>query len=146
MILPPEMYTSLQRGVIDGVQTINMLIDVFKLYEVSPYITEMPNSMGGFEMVGLNMDAFNKLEKNYQDIILEAAKEAELFSFEYGRKEEDEIQEKLTKVAKYYVQTPEEYKAFVDATSPLIPEVREYSGPLGRELMDTIQKIKLQKQ
>ena len=144
-VLPPELYTSAQRGIIDGVATINMLVDVFKLYEVTPYITEMPNSNPTFVIMGLNLDKYNKLSKQHQDIIIQAAKEAEAFSFEYGRKQEDELQQKLTAVGKYYVQTPEEYQAFVEIAQTLVPEMREYSGPMGRELMDALQKVKQQK-
>jgi TRAP-type C4-dicarboxylate transport system substrate-binding protein len=145
MILPPEIYTSAQRGIIDGVVTINMLVDVFKLYEVTPYITEMPNSMGAYVIFGLNMNTFNKLNKKHQDIIIQAGKDAELFSYDYGRKQEDELQQKLSEVGKYYVQTAQEYQAFVDIAQTLVPEVREYSGPLGQELMDAIQKVKQKK-
>jgi len=144
MILPPELYTSAQRGIIDGVATINMLVDVFKLYEVTPYITEMPNSMASFVLFGLNMNTFNKLDKKYQDIIIQAGKDAEVFSWEFGRKQENELQQKLSEVGKYYVQTPEEYQAFVDIAQTLVPEMRKYSGPLGQELMDAIQKVKKQ--
>ncbi len=91
------------------------------------------------------MNTFNKLNKKHQDIIIQAAKDAELFSYDYGRKQEDELQQKLSEVGKYYVQTPEEYQAFVDIARTLVPEMREYSGPLGRELMDTVQKVKQKK-
>ncbi|MFC1863544.1 TRAP transporter substrate-binding protein, partial [Thermodesulfobacteriota bacterium] len=141
-ILPPELYTSAQRGIIDGVGAINMLVDVFKLYEVMPYITEMPNSMGAVVVFGLNMDRFNKLDEKYQQIILQSAKEAELFSYDYGHKQEIELKQKLMKVGKYYVQTPEEYNAFLDISRTLIPEIREFSGPLGSELMDIVQEVK----
>jgi len=144
MILPPELYTSAQRGIIDSVGTINMLIDVFKLYEVHKYITEFPNSMGAVTIIGLNMNAFEKLDKKYQEIILQAGKEAEAFSWEYGRKQEDELQQKLKKLTNYYVQTPEEYKVFLDSIWPIVPEARKHSGPLGEELMDIIQKTKKQ--
>ena len=144
MILPPEIYSSAQRGIIDGVVTINMLVDVLKLYEVTPYITEMPNSMGAFVLFGLNLDKFKQLDKKYQDIIVQAGKDAEAGSWEYGRKQESELQQKLSELGKYYVQTPEEYKAFVDIAQTLVPEVRKHSGPLGQELMDTIQKVKAQ--
>jgi len=144
MILPPELYTSAQTGIIDGVATINMLIDVFKLYEVLKYITEFPNSSSAFIQFGLNMNTFNKLDKKYQGIILQAAKEAEAFSWDYGRKEEDELRKKLEKLTNYYVLTPEEYKVFLKYGWKVVPELRKHSGPLGQELMDVIQKVKNQ--
>lgn len=144
MILPPELYTSAQRKIIDSVLTINMLIDVFKLYEVHKYITEFPNSMGAYVVFGLNMNVFNKLDKKYQEIILQAGKDAELFSWDYGRKQEDELQKKLAGLTDYYVLTPEEYKVFQDFFSKISPEVSKHSGPLGQELMDVILKVKNQ--
>ena len=145
MILPPELYTSAQRKIIDSVGTINMLIDVFKLYEVHKYITEMPNSMGQYVFYGLNGNTFNKLDKKYQDIIIQAGKDAEVWSYHYGCKQEDELEKKLAGLTDYYVQSPEEYKFFVDNYGwKVAPEARKHSGPLGAELMDVIQKVKNQ--
>ena len=105
----------------------------------------MPNSMGAYVLFGLNMSAFNKLSKKHQDIIIQTGKDAELFSYDYGRKQEDELQQKLSEAGNYYVQTAEEYQAFVDIAQTLVPEVREYAGPLGQELMDAVQKVKQKK-
>jgi TRAP-type transport system periplasmic protein len=141
-VLPPELYTSAQRKIVDGICTINMLTDSFKLYEVQKYITEFPESMGQLVCFGLNMDVFNKLDKKTQDIIIQAGKEAETFSWDYGRKEENALRQKLSKLMNYYILTPEENKVFDAIADKLAPEVLAYSGPLGKELADAITKVK----
>jgi TRAP-type C4-dicarboxylate transport system substrate-binding protein len=144
-ILPPEMYSSAQRKIIDGVATIIMLVDAFKLYEVQKYITEMPGANGTLVCYGLNMDVFKKLDKNVQDIIIQAGKDAEAFSWDYGRKEEETLRKKLSKVMNYHVLTAEEFKPFEAINEKVAPEVVTYSGPLGKELAEAIMKVKKSK-
>ncbi|MBI4768629.1 MAG: TRAP transporter substrate-binding protein DctP [Deltaproteobacteria bacterium] len=144
-VMPPELYAAAQRGIVDGVCTINMLVDAFKLYEVQKYNTIFPGKMTPYASVGLNKAVFNKLDKKTQDIIIQAGIEAEAYSWDYGRKEEAALQQKLSKLMKYHILTPEEMKPFEAIIDKLAPEVIEYSGPLGKELAEALLKVKKSK-
>jgi TRAP-type transport system periplasmic protein len=144
-VLPPELYAAAQRGIVDGVVTINMLVDAFKLYEVQKYNTEFPGKMAPYASVCLNKAVFNKLDKKTQDIIIQAGIEAEAYSWDYGRKEEAALRQKLSKLMNYHILTPEELKPFDAIADKIAPEVIEYSGPLGKELAEVLLKIKKSK-
>ena len=141
-ILPPELYSSMQRGIIDGVGTILELVALLKLYEVGPYVTELgPVGCGALVTLSMNLKKFNSLKKEHQDVIVEAGKKAELYSFEYGRKMEEDLRKKVGAQAKYLRLTIEETRPFLEATKPLKAEMRDYVGPLGKEFMDVLDKV-----
>jgi TRAP-type C4-dicarboxylate transport system substrate-binding protein len=141
-ILPPEIYPSLQKGVIDGMDTVLDLVWFMKYYEVAPYITERTGTESALVIWGMNMKKFNSLDKKYQEIILGASREAELYSFDYGRKSEEKMRKEIATKAKYIMLTPAEVRPFLDAIAPVRKEMRGYCGPLGNELMDVLEKIK----
>jgi TRAP-type C4-dicarboxylate transport system substrate-binding protein len=142
MILPAEVYSSLQKGIIDGVSGILELIGTLKYYEVAPYITEFPDTEVTLLTYGMNMKKFNSMEKQYQDVILQVSREAELYSFNSGRKYEAQIRKEIVTKAKYLMLTPEEVRPFLEAVQPVKKEMREYCGPLGNELMDVLEKMR----
>ena len=142
MILPPELYSSMQRGIIDGVGTILELVGLLKLYEPGQYVTEWgPTGCGSLVSISMNLDKFNSLKKEYQDVIVEAGKKAELYSFDYGRKMEEELRKEMAAKAKYVRLTLEETQPFLDSVKPLQKEMKEYVSPLGLEFMDVLQKV-----
>lgn len=134
-MLAGELYTSLQRGVIDGLISNMTIIYGFKLQEVAPYLTEFPNLIGSVVILGMNLDRFNSLKKEQQDVVVAAAKSAEKFCFDETRKMEAILREKLKKSSKYVIATPEQVRAYLTKTDPLKEEIRSEIGPLGKELM-----------
>jgi TRAP-type transport system periplasmic protein len=71
-----EVYSSLQRGVIDG--AIGSLAGQknSKWYEVCKYTTRMAEAFG-MDRICINKDAFNKLDKDVQDGLIRAIKQYE---------------------------------------------------------------------
>lgn len=70
-----EAYTSLQTGVYDGCINPTSACFNFKIQEVAPYVIKMNF---GAQMAGaltMNLDKFNSLPKEVQDIIVEVGKE-----------------------------------------------------------------------
>lgn len=69
----PELYSSLQQGVIDGQENDLGTIHDLKIYEVQDYILET-NHGAIVDLFYLNLDWFNSLPSEYQDIITNVAK------------------------------------------------------------------------
>jgi len=70
-----EMYTAMSTGVIEG--TMNQVISMYemKFYEVCPYQNYWPMP-SAFYVNFTNLDAFNDLPPDVQDILLQAANDA----------------------------------------------------------------------
>ena len=76
IIAGPEMYLALQRGTVDGVFiTSTRGVEVSKAYEVCKYWTRIPIVVGAqFGMV-INLDRWNSLPSDIQQILIEVAQE-----------------------------------------------------------------------
>ncbi len=72
MLIPMnDNYISLQKGVIDAMGAPWMVVQGFKIYEVTKYYTLVPMFNGYFTM-GMNKDTWNKIPKDIQDKIMKA--------------------------------------------------------------------------
>lgn len=73
----PEVYTALQTGLFDALIAFVSIMDALKLYPVAPYYVQV--GFGSMTIVGLtmNLNSFNKLPKEVQDIIVEVGRETE---------------------------------------------------------------------
>jgi TRAP-type C4-dicarboxylate transport system substrate-binding protein len=59
-----EFYLALERGTVDAVvQDTNGMV-VFQLYQVAPYITEIPGNANSAMVVVMNLDSYNSLPAN----------------------------------------------------------------------------------
>jgi len=141
MILPPELYPSLQRGVIDGVCTIASLIVGFKLYEPAPFVTELLDTSGSLVVMTANTEKFSRLSAADQALIRKAAIDAEKFSYDYGLNLEIKMRGMLKAKSKYVAFSEEQKKTLLDARGNLKAELLDYAGPLGVELMNVFQSI-----
>jgi len=65
---PPEVYESIEKGVISGYIFEPSGITNFSLEEVTSYYTDLPMYDGPFALI-MNLDQWNSLPKEYQDII-----------------------------------------------------------------------------
>lgn len=66
----PEMYTNLERGVIDGQAIPVEAMVAFKLHEVVKHVT-MVNAGGATYLIAMNMKTWNSLPPDIQKIIME---------------------------------------------------------------------------
>lgn len=141
MILPPEMYNAMQTGVVDACGSILDLVALLKLYEVGPYVTEWPNTTIATMLLGMNQKKFNSLDKKYQEILVNTAKEAEQFSFKYGVEKEKKTWEQIAPKIKRRTLTKEEVQVWMKAALPVYKEARKYCGPEGEEMIDIFDKM-----
>lgn len=71
----PQMYGQIQTGVGDGTMIIGTGAYPLKLHEVAPFITKVdtgPLSFGGF---GVNLDTYNSLPEDVQQVLAELGRE-----------------------------------------------------------------------
>lgn len=95
---PAEMYLGLQSGTIDAAITGITSIEQRKLWENSKYVTVAGSSFGVFA-VNMNLQTFNKLSKDNQNALLQAAAEVQQWSLERSIKEDNQSEDFLkTKV------------------------------------------------
>jgi len=115
-----ECYSSLEKGVIDGLLTSIFCMHDFKLWEVAKYSTwwdfaYMPS------YTAVNLDAFNKLPKDLQNILLEV-----------GAEYQDKIQRQLLNYN--YKVTCEGFRIYgstvTGVTSDLRAQIRDKCKPI----------------
>jgi len=72
-IAPAEIYTALQRGVIDGACMPFYVFGEWGFFEVTKYVSLPPVFGNWWVDWACNLDAWNKLPKEYQDILQDEA-------------------------------------------------------------------------
>lgn len=140
-ILPPELYTSVQKGIVDAAASIPELVALLKLYEVAPFLTEYKNISTSMQIVSMNKKKFNSLDPKYQEVLLQAANEMALYSFQYGMEKEKELLSKMRTTCTLVELTPKEYPEVMEAWRTIYPEARKGMGPLGNQLLDMLDEI-----
>ncbi|WP_211299394.1 C4-dicarboxylate TRAP transporter substrate-binding protein [Pukyongiella litopenaei] len=71
----PDFYNSISTGLYDGIITFESVIAPYKFYEVAPYITKI--NFGGqyASALTVNLDTWNSLPEDLQQVIVEVADE-----------------------------------------------------------------------
>ncbi|MBU4576135.1 MAG: TRAP transporter substrate-binding protein DctP, partial [Proteobacteria bacterium] len=121
VLLPsPEQYMALQRGTIDGTLNPLYMAQTYKLKEVIKYIMVPPVGFGLGDTY-VNLDAWNKLPTNLQEIVRQAAVDAALkyYKVEYDKLESHDIKEAEKVGVKVLKLSPAELKAIRKAAEPL---------------------------
>ncbi|KPQ05100.1 MAG: TRAP-type C4-dicarboxylate transport system, periplasmic component [Rhodobacteraceae bacterium HLUCCA12] len=76
VLSPSEIYTALERGVVDGASwPIIGMLD-YSWYEVAPYLLR-PAFGVNYEPIFMNLDRWNSLSEEDQEVILEVARDVE---------------------------------------------------------------------
>ena len=141
---PPEVYLAVQRGVIDGFQLIYDIVYGLKLHEVAPYIVEtgFPDNI---EIVTMNLKKWEAMTPEDQKIFNDAVAEVIPWTYEETLKYYVGLREKITEQGgQIYKLTIEERDAYLRDAFALWPQIRQESGQLGGELMDLMEKYRIQ--
>ncbi|HKK29761.1 MAG TPA: C4-dicarboxylate TRAP transporter substrate-binding protein [Alphaproteobacteria bacterium] len=94
-ILPVEMYEALKRGSLDCSYLTPAFFQVFKLYEVAPYVIDVKFGAINAYWLAINKRKFDSLPQKVQDLIVQTGQDAT----EWGVKHTYETEEKsLTEV------------------------------------------------
>ena len=91
-----ELYSSLQQGVIDGMENPISLIESMRFYEVQKYLTLDGHVYNPFTFI-VNNNFFERLPVKYQTIIQEEAKNWSSVERELNTEQENSGIEELTR-------------------------------------------------
>ncbi|MHB8765292.1 MAG: TRAP transporter substrate-binding protein DctP [Deferrisomatales bacterium] len=83
VIPPPDVYTSLERGVVDGYVWVEGLIRDWGWHTVTKYVVT-PAVYNGVNIVLVNRDAWNKLPPNLQQVLAKSMEQGERAAMERG--------------------------------------------------------------
>lgn len=125
-----ELYTSLQTGVVSGQENPISVIATNSLYEVQGYIT-LDGHLWSEDYFILNEAFFNSLPPDLRQIVLAAARQAEVVSrgIETIHSQGPGLRRLQEAGMKIYVPTTQEKQAFADiAQPPVLEYLRERVG------------------
>jgi TRAP-type C4-dicarboxylate transport system substrate-binding protein len=109
-----EIYTAIERGVVDGYCTSTDSISTVGLIEVTKYAIDHPFYKAGAHMF-INLDTWNQLPEDVQGALTEFARKLEAKSESYypaiGKQELEKLRLEGTKFIRF---SPEEAKKFID--------------------------------
>ncbi len=142
VVIPPtEVYTALERGVVQGLIWPAGLIKDWGWDKVTKYRVD-PGFYIGAMIILMNNDTWKKLPPNIQKIVLEAEDEAERYAAERAQKRVKELADAMAKEGMKTIKLPDaEAKKLVDtAYSTLWEVVISKSPENGPKLRDLVSK------
>jgi tripartite ATP-independent transporter DctP family solute receptor len=131
-----EVYTSLQTGVVEGMESTTPAMYTMKFYEVANYIAETnhQHSVVGFL---ISEKVFQSLSKGAQEVVLQAARETMDTNYRDARGTAEKSLDLLR--AKVKQTTKPDLKPFQDAVQPVYKEFADQTGTA--ELIRQIQAV-----
>ena len=142
-VLHPEVYESIQRGVIDGGMFPLPLAQGLKLQEVAKDVSLW--DLGSIIAYGawMNIDKWNKLPPDIRKSIGEAAKSAGAFAHEHSVKMESKIKEQLKKAGVKFPPVPAaERQKWIDASPNFLNEWVKNMEKLSKEQGETAKQLR----
>jgi TRAP-type transport system periplasmic protein len=123
-----EQYTALQRGTVNGTIYVPYTGITYKLFEVVKFIT-MPWICLGQQQIIVNLDSWNSLPKEYQDILVEEVwAQADEDVHVTLPKYDSRVREEAPKWEVQYIDiTPEEWNKFQSYCVPIWEKVGKKS-------------------
>ncbi|MBA7607752.1 Solute-binding protein [subsurface metagenome] len=131
----PEGYTSLDKGVVDATMQSSMMMIMFKLNEVASYVTRgylIPASL----VAAINLDTWNSLPENIQDILVEEGLETQREANEFFIGMAEENTKTLTEQGlEVYVLSKAERDEWREAVWPYSEQLIADMGDFGQEFL-----------
>lgn len=137
----PELYSSLQQGVIDGYENPISLITGMRFYEVTKYISLNSHVYGAYAFIA-NDAYFQTLPEDLQTIIEEESKNWSAIEREFNRKQTADGIDLVKEHGVEVIELSEEQIAeFKELAQPVVESYREKIGAeLFDELMEAIKQ------
>jgi TRAP-type C4-dicarboxylate transport system substrate-binding protein len=109
-----DMYNGLQQGVVTGVAGVANNVYDRALYEVCKYWVD-PGFWNPVEVMLVNLDRWNTIPKDLQNLMLDVAKEIEPTEYDYQSKNNEKYFQKFKDVGmKAITFSPEDTKWYLD--------------------------------
>lgn len=103
----PEVYTALERGVLDGVYGFDFITGIaYKLHEIAPYFTDIGDGPHAPAAVVMNIDFYNQLPEDVKKVINDLANEL------YAGKYAELINDYMTEYVKLALKEGVKFSAF----------------------------------
>ena len=131
-----ELYNALQQGVVDGEENPITTIYNMKFYEVQDYITLSNHGFLGY-IVAFSKDWMDKLPEEYQNIILNAAREvAPIQRAEVAKLAEEKYLPEIIAFGTKIIELTEDQRgAFQDKATPVYEVMKDMLDEDGKELL-----------
>ncbi len=136
-----ESYSLIEKGTVDAVITAPAAMRIFALTDVGPYMTSayMVPAVHGFSV---NLDAWNKLPKKIQDIMLEEAKKQSDYIDEWLKGEWVKDHQAITDAGVEIYTVPQtELERWKSACQGICDEQMELLGDFGQKVKAIADKV-----
>lgn len=121
----PEVYTALQQRIVVGEHLHYVWIYFSKHYEALKYATEV-GALANVHIGFIGMKSWAKLSPDLQQVVLKAAKDAEIYNNKVDAEKGLEAKQKLIQAGmQTYVPTPEEMKQWRDKAMVVYDEFKD---------------------
>jgi tripartite ATP-independent transporter DctP family solute receptor len=128
-----ELYTALQQGTYDAMESPISLYYTNKFYEVQEYLT-LTRHVYAATILLMNNDFYNKLPEDLQELVVKTSEEYRTEQREIAQKQDVEFLEKLKeKGMKVNEITPEQKDVFREATKVVYDK---FTSEIGEELVE----------
>ncbi|MGB9813904.1 MAG: TRAP transporter substrate-binding protein DctP [Thermovenabulum sp.] len=134
-----EVFTALQQKTVDAQENPIGQIYASRFYEVQKYLTLTGHTYSP-ETVVFSLKTWNKLPKEYQDVIIKAAQEARDFNRQRAEEQNQKFLEEMKAKGLQVIElTPEEKAAFQEKMKPVWAK---FENVIGKDLIDAIVNTK----
>lgn len=134
-----EVYTSLSQGTVDCEGVQYTWVYSTRHYEVLKHVTETAYVIGTQNML-IRLDQWYKLSKDVQDLMVQAARDAEAWEAKIDADYTHEAREKIiASGVKVYTPTVEEMKKWRDAVVPKVWD--QFKDKVPPEFIQRVQKL-----
>jgi TRAP-type C4-dicarboxylate transport system substrate-binding protein len=117
---PPEAYSALERGIVEGCWIPLGMVNAFKLHEVLNYFT-VCSTQCGIGAVMMNLDTWNSLPPDIQQIFDELSPWAQQLYTERSNAEDEATLARVKELGKTVIYlSPEERAKFAAVTKPVV--------------------------
>lgn len=141
----PELYMSLERGVIDGITTHFWFVDIVKLYEVLDYYVDH-SLYGGLVNMLMTESRWNSLPADIQVIMLQVSDEFETAIIDNAKLSiESAKKHAVEQGGEIYTLDPDEWARWQALIEPIVEEVvaeLEAKGLPGRKVLEIAEQAK----
>jgi len=114
---PPDMYLSMKTGVVDGAGNVPSFMITYKMHEVTKYTVMFGIGTGTCVFI-MNLDTWNKLPKDLQQVVQEACDLGTRLNVEYPDTIQVDARALMEQTGEYYPLSPAEMERWYDAIRP----------------------------
>jgi len=136
-----EVYTSLQRGLIDGAQSALPAYIAMALYETCKYVSEWPLGGAGLGVV-MNKDSWNKMSPEVQKQFMSAVQKMEKNQFEGVYKDVANVQASMKAKGAVFKNPPQSEKDKLLAyVGPVLEDWKKKAGPTADAVLKAVNEV-----